>query len=74
MQITDMLQYLVHTYANKIRTKTIVSDGKYCHNYGRVSQYTLNELLELVPSMPAINVSEADMVLADGEQWKSDVE
>ena len=34
----------------------------------------LNELLELVPSMSAINVSEADMLLADGGQWKSDVE
>ena len=32
----------------------------------------LNELLEIVPSMPAI--SEADMKLAEREQWKSDVE
>ena len=32
----------------------------------------LNESLELVPSVPAI--SEADMILAEGEQWKSDVE
>ena len=34
----------------------------------------LNELLKLVPSMSAINVSEADMILADREQWKSDIE
>ena len=27
----------------------------------------LSELLELVPSMSAINVSEADMILADGK-------
>ena len=31
MQTTDTLQYPVHTYANKIRAKTIIPDGKYYH-------------------------------------------
>ena len=72
MQTTDTLQYPVHTYVNKIRAKTIIlmeSITTTTEEYLNI----LNKLLELVPSMSAINVGEADMILADGELWKSDI-
>ena len=73
MPTTDKLQYPVHTisntYVNKIRAKSF-SMEKYYHvkeDYLNI----LNELPEL-PSMP--NIGEPDVILADGEQWKSDIE
>ena len=66
MPTTDKLQYPVHkisnTYVNKTRAKIISR------------QWNLNILNELpeLPSMP--DIGEPDVILADGEQWKSDIE
>ena len=74
MPTTDKLQYPVHkisnTYANKTRAKNqfqwksiITTKEEYLN--------ILNELVEL-PSMP--DIVEPDVILADGEQWKFDIE
>ena len=72
MPTTDKLQYSVrkisNTYASKIRSETIITNITI-----NKEEYLniLKKLLEL-PSMP--DIGEPDMILADGKQWKSDVE
>ena len=53
-----------NTCKNHFQWKSIITNKKEYLNI-------LNELLEL-PSMP--DIVELDVILADGEQWKSDIE
>ena len=73
MPTTDKLQYLVHkisnTYFNKTRAKSYPME-----KYNNIKEEYLNILTESpeLPSMP--DIGEPDVILADGEQWKSDIE
>ena len=76
MPTTDKLHYPVHKISNnQIHTSTKHAQKSYPMEkyYDIKEEYLniLNELLEL-SSMPGIG--EPDMILADGEQWNSDIE
>ena len=63
------LRYQSNTYVNKIRAK-IISKEKYYY----IKEEYLN-ILNGLPELPSIpDIGEPDVILADGGQWKSDIE